>query len=260
MSNASSGTVKTIPDRDFYSPSTKEAEKYDATFTLNMLTYQETLLQSYRGFHFTFQSIVVAIAAAITAQILQSAEHSLFLYYITLICSMFLASLYYGAMVAHIIEATGNDVTFFQQALKKLSPASAAMAQPYIDWDRARTHKKWAPRQARARQRQFAAAWIAWLWIVMFGSIFARIISGMNFSIYSIQSSVSHCYSRVLETFSEISKGSATAVGQLVVSLVLLTTVFLTIRTVYWIKRNNGVPIKFFGMDFVDRTENEAKK
>ena len=90
----------------------------DVQTLLSLLAYQDSLLQTYRSVHFTFQSIVVAIAGAITGNALQSPPTIQFVFFWLVILAMFAASLYFGRLTQGLIESTGKDVSCLQSMLK----------------------------------------------------------------------------------------------------------------------------------------------
>ncbi len=106
----------------------------DVQTLLSMLAYQDSLLQTYRSVHFTFQSIVVAIAGAVTGNALQSPPTIQFIFYWLVILAMFVASIYFGRLTQGLIDSTGKDVSCLQSMLKAVEMSS------YIDGSSSQPH------------------------------------------------------------------------------------------------------------------------
>lgn len=100
--------------------SSHQSPASDVQTILSMLAYQDSLLQTYRSVHFTFQSIVVAIAGAVTGNALQSPPTIQFIFYWLVILAMFVASMYFGRLTQGLIDSTGKDVSCLQSMLKSV--------------------------------------------------------------------------------------------------------------------------------------------
>jgi hypothetical protein len=105
----------------------------ERNFVFAMLTYQDSLMQSYRGFHFTFQSIVVAIAAAVSVTAFGTTDLSIYLFSSGILMAMYLASRFFGRIANEIIQSNGEDVTFFQELLKEYEEIISGKTKENVD-------------------------------------------------------------------------------------------------------------------------------
>lgn len=150
---------------NFVTPGQTTINIPDPSYVLSLLTYQDGLLQSYRGLHFTFQSIVVAIAAAVTGSALTSDNIRLFQYYWIILLSMFLASRLFGIVLSWIIGSCGEDVNHLQRTLKEVDERAFGPSGPYAVW--LDTRKLWQTRGARNKLKQFTTIWVSWIWFIL---------------------------------------------------------------------------------------------
>lgn len=106
----------------------------ECAYVLSFWTYQENLLQTYRQFNFTFQSIVVAIAASVTTLGVSARDYSEWSRTTFIVGCMYLFSAQFGRVMQIQIDKRGDHVTYWQILLRRVEEQLPTENQHYLEW------------------------------------------------------------------------------------------------------------------------------
>ncbi|MBI4652316.1 hypothetical protein HY745_13780 [Candidatus Desantisbacteria bacterium] len=103
-----------------------DKDSYSIEEIIGSAELQDSLLQSYRNFHLTVQSIFIAIGAGIFVTILSFKEQLQAYFAITILLAIFLLSAYLLWCMRNMITERGKDVDFWHVELIKAEQALPA--------------------------------------------------------------------------------------------------------------------------------------
>lgn len=84
------------------------------------LIQQDALLQSYRVFHLTYQSIFLAIGAVVSSSLIITEKTSVAVFLYIILFVITIISIYNLIVIRKIIISRGNDVSHFQKRIIKI--------------------------------------------------------------------------------------------------------------------------------------------
>lgn len=154
-----------------------KADFGECSYVLSFIAYQESLLQTYRQFNFTFQSIVVAIAAAVASSGIMTISYSEWLRTTFIVSCMYLFSAQFGRIMQVQIVKRGKDVNHWQDILKEVEGRSAPSSlRHYLSWlDKTRNPLNQPPSNARGTIARITQDCIDPIWIALAVILAARV-------------------------------------------------------------------------------------